>query len=143
MLNASKQIKNITAESFEKYGVILDFTPDFEGSFEILVREPEKPWRMAVYRPTDRVCSFLENHPDSLESFEPQRGVSLLIVAVNDSPNDYEVFVLDKPVCLYKSIWHNSIALTDDVLIRVNENLEVECEFHHFDKNLEIQCVSV
>ena len=134
-------IQNITEESFRPYGTVLDFTGAFEGKFEILVRETEQPWRMAVYRPDERSISFLENHPDSIESFEPVRGTSLLVVAGHDTPGDYAVFLLDKPVCLHKGVWHGVIVLSADVVIRVNENLEVESEFHHFDKSIRAVCV--
>ena len=129
-----KQIMNITFETFEKYGKVLDFTPGFEGKFEIVVREPDQPWRLAVLTVKNRTSAFLENHPQSMESFEPVRGTTLLLVAENHCPDDFEVFLLDKPVCLYKGIWHDVIALSDDILIRISENLDVISEFHHFAK---------
>jgi ureidoglycolate hydrolase len=127
-----KPIMNIVAENFEKYGKVLEFTKEFEGNFEIIVREPSQPWRLAVYRVSSRTSVSLENHPDSMESFEPVRGTSLLVVAENHCPDDYEVYLLDKPICLHKGIWHDVVALSDDVLIRVTENHDVTCEFHHF-----------
>ena len=130
-------INNITSDNFNKYGKVLEFSPDFEGHFEIIVREPDHPWRLAVLRVRNRVSTFLENHPDSMESFEPVKGTTLLIVAENHCPDDFEVFLLDKPVCLYKGIWHDVIALSDDILIRVAENHDVNSEFHHFEKQLQ------
>lgn len=127
-----KQIKNITFETFGKYGKILDFTPGFEGKFEIIVREPDQPWRLAVLTVKNRASAFLENHPQSMESFEPVRGTTLLLVAENHCPDDLEVFLLDKPVCLYKGIWHAVVALSDDILIRISENLDVISEYHYF-----------
>jgi len=141
MPSINKAIQNITPESFAKYGVILDFSPSFDGAFEILVREAEQPWRMAVYRPANRTCDCLENHPTSMESFEPVRGTSLLIVAAHDTPNDFEIFLLDTPVCLHKGIWHNAVALSDGVLIRVNENLEVSSDFHNLHAPVGIRCI--
>lgn len=132
-----KPIKNITSNNFEKYGKILEFSKEFEGHFEIIVRESVQPWRLAVLRVRNRVSTFLENHPESMESFEPVKGTTLLIVSENHCPDNYEVFLLDKPVCLHKGIWHDVVALSDDILIRVAENLEVECEFHYFKDHLQ------
>lgn len=129
-------IKNITAENFERYGKVLEFSKDFEGHFEIMVREPAQPWRLAVLRVKNRVSTFLENHPDSMESFEPVRGTTLLIVAENNNPDDYEVFLLDKPVCLQKGIWHDVVALSDDIFIKITENIEVGCVFHYFENEI-------
>ncbi len=134
----SKLIQNITKNNFSPYGYVLDFSDNTTDEFEIIVKESESPWRMAVYRPHSRDCDFLENHPDSMESFEPTKGISLLIVAEKNTPNNFSVFLLDKPVCLYKGIWHNVMALSEDVLIRVTENLEVESEYHYFDKKIQI-----
>lgn len=141
MEKINKPIENITPDSFKEFGVVLDFSPEFPAEFEILVREADHPWRMAVYRPSKRVCKFLENHPGSIESFEPVRGTSLILVAANADPEGFRIFLLDKPVCLGKGVWHNVIPLSDDVLIRVNENLEVAAEFHKFENGLEIRCV--
>ena len=143
MANTSTEIRTITAESFQKYGVVLDFSPEFSGAFEIILKEPDSPWRMAVYRPNDRKCTVLENHPTSLESFEPVRGTALLLVAPNDAPDNFEIFLLDKPICLFKGVWHNALALSDDVIIRINENLEVTTEFHRFEKSVHICGVSI
>ena len=132
-----KPIKNITSGNFEKYGKVLEFSKEFEGNFEIIVREPLQPWRLAVLRVTNRVSTFLENHPASMESFEPVKGTSLLVVAENHCPDEYEAFLLDKPVCLNKGIWHDVVALSDDILIRIAENLEVSSEFHYFKDKLQ------
>ena len=127
-----KSIKNITRGNFEKYGTILDFTPGFEGHFEVIVKEPDQPWRLAVLTVRNRVSTFMENHPESMESFEPVRGTTLLLVAENDTPDDFEVFLLDQPVCLHKGIWHDVVALSEDILIRIAENHDVTSEFHYF-----------
>jgi ureidoglycolate hydrolase len=129
-----KQIENITQESFTKYGKVLNFTPGFEGKFEVIVREPNQPWRLAVLTVKNRTSTFMENHPESMESFEPVRGTTLLLVAENQSPADFEVFLLDKPVCLYKGIWHDVVALSEDILIRIAENHDVTSVFYHFEK---------
>ena len=128
-----KPVLTLERERFAPYGAILDFSPGYTGFFEVLVSESGHPWRLAVYRDNRRASTFLENHPDSMETFEPVRGVALLLVAIPQRPEDFDVFLLDRPVCLHKGIWHDVGALSDDLLIRVTENLEVESVFHTFE----------
>ena len=125
-----KHIQTINQAAFAKFGMVLEFPSDSTNRFEIIVREPDHPWRLAVFRDNKRSATKLENHPTSMETFEPVRGTTLLLVAENESPDDFTVFLLDKPICLHKGVWHDVVALSDDVLIRITENLEVHSEFH-------------
>lgn len=72
----------------------------------------------------------------SLESFEPLQGITVLIVAAHDTPEEYEAFILDKPVCLYKGIWHQVLSLTDEAQVKIAENLEVVSEFFDLQKEI-------
>ena len=129
-----KQIRTIDRESFAPFGNVLAFSNEDAKPFEIIVREASHGWRMAVYQPPAAPCLFLEKHPDSRESFEPIRGIALLLVATEDAPAEFETFVLDKPVCLYSGIWHNCIVLSSDALLGVTENDEVASEFYQLDR---------
>ncbi len=73
---------------------------------------------------------MLECHPDSYESFEPLKGIGILLTAKPESPEDYHAFLLDKPVCLKKGVWHQLIALTEEVQVKITENLEVGTSFY-------------
>jgi ureidoglycolate hydrolase len=126
----SKPIQILTQSAFARFGTVLEFPAESTNRFEIIVREPDHPWRLAVFRDNKRFATKLENHPTSMETFEPFRGTTLLLVAEHDSPDDFSVFLLDKPICLHKGIWHDVVALSDEVLIRITENLEVYSEFH-------------
>lgn len=125
-------IENINKMSFENYGTILEFEGE-TTNFEILVKETEKPWRLAVFRVWDHSTKVLEKHPDSYESFEPLKGIGILLVAGEDTPEEYHAFLLDKPVCLNKGIWHQLIALTEDVQVKIAENLEVSTCFYEME----------
>ena len=127
---SSKSIQILTQSAFASYGTILEFPAESTNRFEIIVREPDHPWRLAVFRDNKRSAVKLENHPTSMETFEPVRGTTLLLVAEHESPDDFVVFLLDKPICLHKGVWHDVVALSDEVLIRITENLEVYSEFH-------------
>ena len=127
-----KPIEAISRENFTPFGTLIDFTPDFKGGFEIVVREPEGGWRLAVLRFKNRTTDTFENHPTSLESFEPVSGASLLLVAENATPEDYHAFLLDKPVCLHKGVWHQVIALSDYAVVKIAENYDVSAQYHKF-----------
>lgn len=133
------RLKSIHKESFEKYGKVLEFSDNCREPFEIIITEEKEPWRLAVFRYRNKTVQRMECHPTSLESFEPLNGLTVLIVAEHDHPEAYEAFILDKPVCLYKGIWHQVLSLTDEAQVKIAENLEVCSEFYDFEKELEVR----
>lgn len=130
------RLQSIHSEKFQKYGKVLEFTEDCTEPFEIIITEEKEPWRLAVYRYRDKWVKRMECHPFSLESFEPLKGLTVLIVAEHDNPAAYEAFILDKPVCLFKGIWHQVISLTDEAQVKIAENLEVVSEFYDLKKEV-------
>ena len=133
------RLKSIHKEDFARFGKVLEFSESCTAPFEIVITEEREPWRLAVFRYTNKTVKRMECHPTSLESFEPLSGITVLIVAEHDSPEAYETFVLDKPVCLYKGIWHQVLALTDEGQVKIAENLEVNSEFYEFEKEIEVK----
>ncbi|WP_042276230.1 ureidoglycolate lyase [[Clostridium] dakarense] len=133
-----KTILNISRENFSPFGDVIEFSSDCEERFEIITKEQAEPWRIAVYRYKEKSISKMENHPTSMESFEPLTGTTLLMVAENKTPQDYKVFLLDKPVCLHKGIWHQVISLSSEASVKITENLEVTSQFYEFDKEIEV-----
>ena len=131
------RIQAVSKEAFEKYGRVIEFTPGVEDNFEIVARETDCPWRVAVFRYTNKSAGTFENHPHSMETLEPLKGLTLLLVAENNSPENFEAFILTKPVCLFKGCWHQVIALTAEAEIKITENLEVTSEFYVFPKAIE------
>ena len=132
------RLKSIHKEEFEKFGKVLEFSEgNSDTPFEIVITEEKEPWRLAVFRYRNKTVKRMECHPTSLESFEPLQGLTVLIVAEHERPEAYEAFILDKPVCLYKGIWHQVLALTDEAQVKITENLEVTSEFYDFEKEIE------
>ncbi|MGZ9585885.1 hypothetical protein [Paenibacillus marinisediminis] len=132
-------IRTITKESFKPYGTVIEFSENpADPRFEVVVTEVNHPWRLAVLRVVEREFDQLECHTMSLESFEPVSGTGLLIVAEHETPEQYEVFLLDKPVCLNKGIWHQMITLSEETIVKIAENLEVSSAFYNFDQSLTI-----
>lgn len=132
------RLKSIHKESFEKYGRVLEFSEGITEPFEIIITEEKEPWRLAVFRYCNKTVKKLECHPMSLESFEPLKGITVLIVAQHDTPKEWEAFILDKPVCLNKGIWHQVLSLTDEAQVKIAENLEVDSKFFELKQEIEV-----
>lgn len=130
------RLQSVHKENFAKYGRALEFSDDCRESFEIVITEEREPWRLAVFRYRNKSVKRLECHPTSLESFEPLNGMTVLIVAEHDRPAEYEAFLLDKPVCLYKGIWHQVLSVTDEAQVKIAENLEVNSEFYDLEREI-------
>lgn len=133
-------VKSIHKKEFKKFGRVIEFSKEgLDEPFEVVITEEKEPWRLAVFRYRNKTVQRLECHPNSLESFEPLQGLTVLIVAEHEKPEAYEAFILDKPVCLYKGIWHQVLSLTDEAQVKISENLEVTSEFYDLKKEIEVQ----
>ena len=128
------RLESIMAENFKAYGTVLEFPENYGDTFYIADTETDQPWRVAVFRYSSKEIKVVENHPTSKESFEPLKGITVLLVAEHENPEDYRAFVLDKPVCLKKGIWHQVLALTPEAQVKITENLEVPSEFYEFQE---------
>lgn len=135
------RLESIHKETFSKYGKVLEFSENTAEPFEIIITEEKEPWRLAVFRYENKSVKRMERHPASLESFEPLQGLTVLIVAEYEHPEEYSAFILDKPVCLHKGIWHQVLALTEQAQVKIAENLEVTSEFYELKKEITVQVV--
>lgn len=131
-----KPIRNITQEAFAPYGNVIEFPKDFEGNYYIVDAEEEKPWILAVFRYENKGIQRIEKHPTSKESFEPLDGVTLLLVAEEETPEEYEVFLLEQPVCLKKGTWHQVLALTPSASVKITENKDVYSVYYDLPKEI-------
>ncbi len=131
-------IQNLNNKNFKKYGIIIGIK-DKNKIFDVICKEKEKVgWRIGylIFKP--QKVKVLEAHPYSMETFEPVKGTSIIIVAEKEKPHILKAFLLDKPVCLYKGIWHAIIALSDTIEIKITENAEVKSIYNKLKKPLEI-----
>lgn len=124
------KIETITRENFAPFGTVIEFPEGDDGNFYIADTDDANPWRLAVFRYDNHEIQRIECHPTSKESFEPLHGITLLLVAEQETPEDYHVFLLDKPICLKKNTWHQVLALSDRAEVKITENLEVESVFY-------------
>lgn len=131
MSGVSVKIEPLEASSFAPFGKIISFSENPEDErFEVLIREEKDPWRVAVFRVRIRQTERLECHPYSMETFEPMQGMGVLLCAEHEHPEEIHAFALDAPVCLYKGVWHEVVALSAEAIYKITENLEVESEFY-------------
>ena len=132
------ELENITSENFLPFGSVLEFPQYITSDFHIFVREYTDPWRLALLRFNRHSVERMENHPESMESFEPLEGSAVLLVAENKTPEIIRAFFLDKPVCLYKGIWHDVLALSANAKVKITENLNVRSEYYKPEKPIRI-----
>lgn len=131
-----KEIERITEESFRPFGTLIEFPQGETEDFYIVETEEEQPWRLAVFRYRSHSIRTIERHPSSKESFEPMSGVTLLLAAEFETPEDYHVFLLDRPVCLKKNTWHQVLALSEEAKVKITENLQVESVFYQLPQKI-------
>ena len=122
-----REICQITRESFAAYGTVLEFSGP--RGWEIAVREESPGWRIALLEFGAGPARRLECHPFSRESFEPVQGTGILLTARPEAPEEFQAFLLDKPVCLNKGVWHQVLTPAGKASIKITENLEVESEY--------------
>ncbi len=131
-------IQNLSAAAFEPYGTIIEYDESRAGSFHVLIEEPDTiGWRIALSHVSRGGIKKLGLHPNTRESFEPLSGISVIFVAMKDTPQELTVFLLDQPVCLHKNIWHATSALSSRSLIKITENNHVESMEHILDAPLD------
>jgi ureidoglycolate hydrolase len=127
------KIDRITTASFKKYGCLIDLPRKGQSKsknlWRIIVRQPNLGWRIAYLVVRDKKIMRLEQHPGSLESFEPVYGQGLLFVAVKKDSNSIKCFLLDKPIVLKKGVWHGIVSKTSECDVKITENSTVKCVY--------------
>lgn len=135
-------VKQITAKSFKKYGYVIEYPRQNSASrsanlFRVVVREPRPlGWRIAYLVVRDRRLDRLEQHPASYESFEPVKGKSILFVTRSRDERKIEAFYLDRPVVLYKGVWHGIIRVGKASEVKITENARVKCVYWNLARKL-------
>jgi ureidoglycolate hydrolase len=130
-------IKRLTYKSMKPYGRIIDskcckFRPGDNG-FGIVFSERSKGWRVAYLVVRKRAIERLERHPNTAETFEPVSGRTLIALAPRRGPAKVEMFLLDKPVVLFRGVWHNVAALSPRSELKICEAINVEEEYRDLD----------
>ncbi len=133
-------IKNISKETFSRYGHVIEYDSSKKENFQVILNEFDAVgWRIAVNKIDAKSVSRIARHPNTMESFEPVTGVTLIIVAPPENVDNFEVFLLDRPVCVNKNVWHATICLSEYSIVKICENVTVESEFHDYNKEIGVR----
>ena len=125
------EIKVLENARFAPYGTVIPVDNENDNSFDVKLREDSSSgWRIAVLTLTNRTTKQLHCHPDSMEVFELLKGCALLLVAPPVNADAFEAFLLDKPVCVNKGVWHSTIALSGKAVLKITENAMVTKKTH-------------
>lgn len=132
------KVDEITQTNFKPYGWVIEYPNKKHASktknlWRIIVRQPKLGWRIAYLVVRDKVITRLEQHPGSLESFEPVSGNGVLFVATKKDPKVIRCFKLDRPVILKKGIWHGMVVKGKECDVKITENSSVQCVYWPVD----------
>lgn len=124
------KINKLTHKSIKPYGWIIDsgfMRDDGRGDkFAVLLKARSKGWQIGYLILRKKKFKKLENHPDSLETFEPIKGKTMIALADNRNPGKFKVFLLDKPIVIKKGVWHEIAAISGKCEIKIFENMGVK-----------------
>lgn len=132
------KIKNLSAKAFSKYGVVLE-QKNKKKIFSVITGDKEaKGWRIGylIFHPAP--VDSLEAHPESMETFEPVTGTTIILVAPQKDPEAIEAFLLDKPVCVAKNVWHGVKVVSELSEIKITENFEVASVIYKLKKPIDL-----
>ena len=122
-------LKRLNQSDFAKYGRIVDYNPEDQDLFQVVVSEGgSHGWRIAMMKVVAQPIAKVACHPNTMEAFEPVSGVCGILVGSYDKPAELEAFILDRAVCINKSVWHAVFSLSGQAIVRVTENAEVQSE---------------
>jgi ureidoglycolate hydrolase len=130
-----RPVEPLTTEAIEPFGYLIAH-PGGER-FQVICAETEPVgWQIAVNRIVNRSVDQLARHPNTMESFEPVSGVAVLVLATPDAPDRWRAFVLDRPVCIRRGVWHATLTLSGEAFVKITENVEVDAEFHSLGQSV-------
>jgi ureidoglycolate hydrolase len=135
----------ITPEAFAPFGTVVDWSAALERTeqpFHVLVHSTEPTgWRLAVSRVTMRTAERLGAHPATEELFAPVQGSAVILVAPRGvfDAGKVRAFLLDRPVCVARGVWHANLALSAAATVLIAENLEVTSEIAALPQPLRVQ----
>jgi ureidoglycolate hydrolase len=132
------KINSLSAASFRKYGTVLE-QKNKKKVFSVIAGDKDaKGWRIGylIFKPAP--VDSMEAHPLSMETFEPVSGTTVIIVAQQKTPEIMEAFLLDRPVCVAKNVWHAVRVVSESAEIKITENFDVDSVIYKLKKPVDI-----
>ncbi|MDD5255789.1 MAG: hypothetical protein PHR11_07060 [Candidatus Omnitrophica bacterium] len=138
------KIQRINGRNFGKFGRVIGYAGKAGAArnknlFSVVLRE-RKPfgWRIACLVVRERSIARLECHDESFESFEPINGRGLLFVSDKKEHGSIRCFLLDRPVVLYKGVWHGIVTVDRETEVKISENAKVRCLYWRLGRGVEL-----
>ncbi|MBU3113857.1 ureidoglycolate lyase [Clostridium lacusfryxellense] len=126
-----QKVNNINPDNFKRYGKLIGFDKENPNNFQVVLSELNLVgFRIAVSKVIEKNIKRLACHPNSMECFQPISGVTLLCVAAYEEPEIWEIFLIDRAVCINKKVWHATLCLTECSFVTIYENAVMESEFY-------------
>lgn len=128
-------IQSPDKKNFKSYGKVIEYpNKDSKGKirnlWNIVHTEPAPTgWRVAYLVLRDKTIGRLECHPESDETFEPVKGRARIFVTRDQNIRNIECFALDKPIIIFKGVWHGLVTVTPETEIKICENSSVSCRY--------------
>jgi len=134
------EILKIDQIAFKPFGEILEPSEELnpevseDGVFKFYVtfKEEARGWQIGFLDQIGKKVEKLECHPNTSEVFVPLSGDAVLILSI-DPKNTISAFRLEKPIVLYKKVWHGIISLTDRSRMLIVENPDVIDEYYQLN----------
>jgi ureidoglycolate hydrolase len=131
------ELQRITLASFARYGQVLAWDAAQGQQLQVAIEETAgAPWMLATFRVDAPAVTYLAQHPDSIELFAPVTGSALLLLALPDTPENAEAFLLDVPVVINRGVWHGMCALSEAAIVAIAENVEAGGSRRYLDRPL-------
>lgn len=132
-----KHVKKISKENFMPYGYLIGYDQENEDDFQVVLTESRKKgWRIAFSKIVASSIAEIARHPETMETFEPVSGITLICVSTTTNLDDYQVFLLDQPLCIKQNIWHATVCLSANSVVKIVENAEVTAEKHKIETEI-------
>lgn len=101
---------------------------DDGSAFHVLAKSKAAGWRVAALKLRTRFVEELQIHHTTMETFEPLEGAAVLVVNTKASVEGMRAFMLDRPILLHADVWHNVLTLSEESVMKITENEEVDSE---------------
>ncbi len=131
------KILDINETALKPFGEVLvppsESVPEVfeEGIFKFYVtfKEEAKSWQIGYLDQIGKKVDKLECHPNTSEVFVPLHGDAVMLLSINPQ-EDIFAFKLDKPIVLYKGVWHGVISLSANSKMLIVESSDVIDQYH-------------
>ncbi len=144
-MGMSENIKNLSPATFKDYGSLIEY-PDVQAKgknrnlWKVLYRsDDDVGWRIAYLVLRDKSIGRLECHPDTDETFEPIKGKAVIFVSRTREICTLQAFWLDRPIIVFRGIWHGIVTVARETHIKICENKNVSSSITRLPRRVSLE----